>query len=87
MFKRERTIVSWMLRLQKSIMLSIIEIEYMIVLGADNKMIWLKNFLKKLEKVQTSRTLFWDNQSPIHLAKNLVFHARMKVHITVVRAL
>ena len=58
------TTVSWTSRLQKG--------------ELAKEMIWLKNFLKKLGKEQNSSALFSDSQSAIHLAKNLVFHARTK---------
>ncbi|GJZ03072.1 hypothetical protein Tco_0521033 [Tanacetum coccineum] len=44
---------------------------------AGKELVWLKNFLKELDRVQIECILFCDNHSAIHLAKNLVFHGRM----------
>jgi len=44
--------------------------------------IWLKGFLKELEKKQEIPSLHIDNQSAIDLANNLVYHNRTK-HIDV----
>ena len=45
-------------------------------------MIWLQTFLKELGKKQRKGVLHCDNQSVIHLAKNLVYRAKTK-HIQV----
>lgn len=42
------------------------------------EMIWLQNLLKKLGREQSCSVLFYDSQSTIHLAKNQMFHARIK---------
>ncbi|KAK9050872.1 hypothetical protein SSX86_030160 [Deinandra increscens subsp. villosa] len=72
------TAISWMSRLQKSVALSTTEAEYMAVAEAAKELIWLKNFLDELGKKQTDCSLFCDNQSAIHLAKNPVFHGKTK---------
>lgn len=41
-------------------------------------MIQQHNLLKELDREQSYSVLFNDSQSAIHLAKNLMFHARMK---------
>ena len=41
-------------------------------------MVWLEFFLKELDKEQNNSVLFCDSQSAIHLAKNPIFHSRMK---------
>ncbi|GJR66856.1 retrovirus-related pol polyprotein from transposon TNT 1-94 [Tanacetum coccineum] len=56
--------------------------EYMAIAEAGKDLVWLKNFLKELDRVQTECVLFYDNQSVIYLAKNLVFHGRTK-HIKI----
>ena len=38
----------------------------------------MKNVFEKLGKKQLDSVFYSDNQSPIHLAKNLVFHVRTK---------
>ncbi|XP_070020765.1 uncharacterized protein [Nicotiana sylvestris] len=67
-----------MSRLQKSIALSTTEAKYMANSEAAKEMIWLKNFLEELAKKQDDCEPFSDSQSAIHLAKNPVFHARLK---------
>nr|GEX50914.1 retrovirus-related Pol polyprotein from transposon TNT 1-94 [Tanacetum cinerariifolium] len=47
---------------------------YMAIAEAGKELVWLKNFLKELDKAQIECVLFCDNQSAIHLAKNPVFH-------------
>ncbi|GJV24471.1 putative RNA-directed DNA polymerase [Tanacetum coccineum] len=76
------TTVSWMSRIQKGVAMSTAEAEYMAIAEAGKELVWLKNFLKELDRAQIECVLFCDNQSAIHLAKNLVFHSRMK-HITI----
>ena len=72
------TIVSWVSQLQKVVALSTTEAEYVAITEASKEMVWLKFFLKELDKEQNNSVLFCDNQSAIHLAKNPIFHARMK---------
>ncbi|GKE65382.1 hypothetical protein Tco_1519543 [Tanacetum coccineum] len=45
---------------------------------AGKELVWMKNFLEELDRAQTGCVLFCDNQSAIHLAKNLMFHGRTK---------
>ncbi|GJT43808.1 retrovirus-related pol polyprotein from transposon TNT 1-94 [Tanacetum coccineum] len=49
---------------------------------ACKELVWLKNILEELDRAQTECVLFCDNQSAIHLTKNLVFHGRTK-HIKI----
>ncbi|GJU59731.1 hypothetical protein Tco_1237497 [Tanacetum coccineum] len=76
------TAVSWMSRIQKCVAMSTTEAEYMAIAEAGKELVWLKNFLKELDRAQTECVLFCDNQSAIHLAKNPVFHGRTK-HIKI----
>ncbi|GKB66448.1 retrovirus-related pol polyprotein from transposon TNT 1-94 [Tanacetum coccineum] len=71
------TAVSWMSRIQKCVAMSTIEAEYMAIAEAGKELVWLKNFLKELDRAQTECVLFCDNQSAIHLAKNPVFHGAL----------
>nr|GEY57424.1 retrovirus-related Pol polyprotein from transposon TNT 1-94 [Tanacetum cinerariifolium] len=68
------TTVSWMSRIQKCVTILTTKAEYMAIAEAGKELVWLKNFLEELDKAQTERVLFCDNQSAIHLVKNLVFH-------------
>ncbi|GJS64539.1 retrovirus-related pol polyprotein from transposon TNT 1-94 [Tanacetum coccineum] len=74
--------VRWMSRIQKCVAMSTTEAEYMAITEADKELVWLKNFLKELDRAQTECRLFCDNQSAINLAKNLMFHGGMK-HIKI----
>ncbi|GJR65427.1 retrovirus-related pol polyprotein from transposon TNT 1-94 [Tanacetum coccineum] len=76
------TPVSWMSRIQKCVAMSTTKAEYMAIVEADKELVWLKNFLEELDRAQTECVMFCDNQSAIHLAKNLMFHGRTK-HIKI----
>ncbi|GKE32311.1 hypothetical protein Tco_1451633 [Tanacetum coccineum] len=76
------TAVSWMSRIQKCVAMSTTEAEYMAIVEAGKELVWLKNFLKELDRAQTECFLFCDNQSAIHLMKNPVFHGQTK-HIRI----
>ncbi|GKA64623.1 putative RNA-directed DNA polymerase [Tanacetum coccineum] len=76
------TIVSWMSRIQKCVAISTTEAEYIGIAEAGKELICLNNFFEELDRAQTECVLFCDNQSAIHLAKNLVFHGRTK-HIKI----
>ena len=52
------------------------------VTEANKEMISLQTFLEELGQKQGNGVLHYDSQSAIHLAKNLVYHARTK-HIPV----
>lgn len=72
------TTISYMSSLQKSVALLTIEAEYMAIIEASKELIWLNNFLSKLGMQLEDCVLYFDNQSTVHLAKNLAFHNRMK---------
>ena len=65
-----------MSRLQKSVVFSTTEAEYMVISKASKEMIWFKKFLVELGKKHAGNALYSDNQCVIHLSKNLVFNAR-----------
>ncbi|GKA96485.1 retrovirus-related pol polyprotein from transposon TNT 1-94 [Tanacetum coccineum] len=58
------------------------KVKYMAITEVGKELVWLKNFLEELDRAQTECVLFCDNQSAIHLAKNLVFHGQTK-HIKI----
>ncbi|GKB23089.1 hypothetical protein Tco_0862490 [Tanacetum coccineum] len=70
------TAVSWMSRIQKCVAMSTTEAEYMTIAEAGKELVRLKNFLEELGSAQTECVLFCDNQSAIHLAKNLILGAK-----------
>ncbi|GJR86456.1 hypothetical protein Tco_0210467 [Tanacetum coccineum] len=65
------TTVSWMSIIQKCVAMSTTEAEYMAITEAGKELVWLKIFLEELDRAQTECVLFCDNQSAIHLVKNL----------------
>ena len=54
------------------------ESEYVAATEACKELIWLNDFLKKLEKKREALSLHSDNQSVIDFANNLVYHDRIK---------
>eukprot|EP00253_Pinus_taeda_P006007 PITA_06007 len=72
------TTVSWVSKIQSVVALSTIEVEYVVAIEASKEMIWLQRFMGELGKEHDMGTLYSDNQSAIHLAKNSTFHSRTK---------
>ena len=70
--------MSWQSRLQKTVALSTTEAKYMAAVEASKELIWMRNFLSELEMKQEEFLLHCDNQSAIHLAKNIAYHSRTK---------
>ena len=67
-------VVSWQSRLQKFVALSTKEVEHIAAVEASKGLIWMRNFLSQLGMKQKEFLLHSDNQSAIHLAKNVPFH-------------
>ncbi|GKB50538.1 retrovirus-related pol polyprotein from transposon TNT 1-94, partial [Tanacetum coccineum] len=74
--------VSWQSRLQKCVALSTTEAEYVAATEAYKELLWLKRFLQELGFKQQRYAVLCDNQSPIYLTKNSMFHKRTK-HIDI----
>jgi hypothetical protein len=72
------TTVSWILKLQKVVALSTIEVEYVVATKASKETIWLQRFMEELGKKQENNRLYCDSESAIHLAKNSSFHLKTK---------
>ena len=70
--------LSWALNLQKIVILSTIEAEYVAATEVVKEMIWLHGFLDELGKKQEMGILHNDSQSAIFLAKNSAFHSKSK---------
>ena len=51
------------------------EAEYMAVVVADKELIWMKNFLSQVGMKQEKFLLVYDNESVIHLAKNVAYNS------------
>ena len=74
--------VSWRSTLQSTVALSTTEAEYMAMTEAMKEAIWLQGLLDDLGVDQDLLKINCDSMSVIYLAKNQVYHARMK-HIDV----
>ena len=74
--------VGWKSQLQSVVALSLTEAEYIVATKAAKEAMRLKGLLLELGLIQKEVVLYTDNQSAIHLCKNLVFHERFK-HIQV----
>ena len=64
------TTVGWVSKIQSVVALSSTEAEYVAATEASKEMIWLQRFMDELGKKHDMGTLYSDNQSAIHLAKN-----------------
>ncbi|CAH9100551.1 unnamed protein product [Cuscuta europaea] len=64
--------VSWQSRLQKCVVLSTTEAEYVAATEACKELLWLKRFMQEIGFMQQRYVVLCDNQSTIHLAKNSV---------------
>ena len=69
-------------KLQETVDLSPLEVEYIAASHACKEAIWLRGLLREIERLQNSVPLFCDSQSAIHLATNPVYHIKTK-HIDV----
>nr|GFA25159.1 retrotransposon protein, putative, Ty1-copia subclass [Tanacetum cinerariifolium] len=75
-------VVSWKATLQHVVALSTTGAEYMALTKAVKESIWLKGLLIELGVNLRSVVVKCDNQSAIHLSRNLMFHERTK-HVNV----
>jgi len=69
-------------RRQKIVVLSTTKAEYVAVKEACKKLIWLKDFMKNIDKEQVTPSPHSDSQSAINLATNPVYHDKT-MHIDV----
>eukprot|EP00253_Pinus_taeda_P033822 PITA_33822 len=75
--------ISWMSRKQKSISLSIVEVEYIATSMACCDAVWLRKLFSELfEHMLDTTVIFCNNKSGIHLSENPMFHDRSK-HIDI----
>ncbi|KAG8645907.1 hypothetical protein MANES_10G105950v8, partial [Manihot esculenta] len=74
--------VSWQSKLEKCVVLSTTEAEFIAATKACKEFLWMKKLLNELGLQQKKYQLFCDSQSAIHLEKNASFHSRSK-HINV----
>ena len=74
LFTFARGAVSWQSRLQKCVVLSTIEAEYIVTNEAGKEMLWFKRFLQELGLKQEGYVVNCDSQSAIDLSKNSMYH-------------
>jgi hypothetical protein len=72
-------IFSWSSKKQEVIAQSTAEVEYVAAIAAVNQAIWIRKLMTDLQMEQKKSTrILVDNQAAISIAKNLVFHGKMK---------
>ena len=71
-------VVSWQSRLQKCVVLSTTEVEYIAANEVGKEMLWLKRFLQELGLKQDGYVVNCDSQSAIDMSKNYMYHSRSK---------
>ncbi|XP_017187340.1 uncharacterized mitochondrial protein AtMg00810-like [Malus domestica] len=82
-FKIGSGVVSWCSKRQPTMSLLTTEVEYRATAMTTQENAWLVQLMSDLHQpVNYAVPLYCDNQSAIHLAENLVFHARTK-HVEV----
>jgi hypothetical protein len=82
-FSLGSTMISWQIRKQSSIALSIVEAEYIAACSASCEAIWLRKLLTGLFDLEMRATLILcDNKRCIKMTEDLVFHDRSK-HIEI----
>mgnify|MGYP000226313300 CR=1 FL=1 len=73
-----RGVVSWQSKLEKCMVLSTTEAQYIVATEACKELLWMINFLEELGLNQERCVLYCDNQSVINLTKNVAYHAQTK---------
>ena len=68
--------------MQPLVALSSTEAEYVAVTDAFKEVVWLQGLLQEIHLLQSKVVVHSDNQSAIHLSKNLVYHEHTK-HVDV----
>ena len=74
--------ISWMSKLQETVVLSTTEAEYIAASDASKEAIQLKGLLDEIGRTREKVDVLCESQSAIHLATNLAYHNRTK-HIDV----
>ena len=82
-FKLSGAAVSWRIKKQSCVALSIAEAEYMALVSATQEAVWMQRLQNDLNEPSVKSTLIYeDNQSTICMAKNLQYQGRAK-HIDI----
>ena len=75
--------ISWKTKKQATVFRSLNEAEYRSMAIATGELVWLHSFLASLGVfLQQPMKLFCNNQAALHIARNFVFHQRIK-HIEI----
>lgn len=74
-----KKLVSWISKKKSCISLSIVEVEYVVVVTNYNQILWMKQMLKDI-RIDYDEPVFihYDNSTNIDMSKNLVFHSKTK---------
>lgn len=70
--------VNWKSNMQSIVALLTTESKYIVMTEVVKEAIWLKSLSHELGFHSEVIAIFYDNQSPIHLAKNHIYHKRSK---------
>ena len=81
-FTVAKCVISWKTELQDTISLSMTEAEYIVAVNASKEALWLRGLAETFGIMQDSIRVHCDSQSVIHLAKDHMYHKRMK-HVNV----
>ena len=69
------TMISWLSRMQTSVALSMVEVEYVVACSTCSKAVWFRKFLAGLFDLELDVTcIFCDNKNCIKLSENPVLH-------------
>jgi hypothetical protein len=71
--------ISWMSKIQRIVVLSTTEIEYIVSSHACKEAVWLKCLFGEFGRMQEKVNLLCDSKSVIHLAKNPTYHSKTKL--------
>jgi hypothetical protein len=76
-------LVSWLSKKQSLVSLSIVEVEYILVIICCTHVLWIKQNLKDIEvEYDEPILIFCDNTNAISISKNPMMHSKTK-HIMV----
>jgi len=71
--------ISWMSKLQETVVLPITKAEYIVASDANKEAIWLKGLLDKIGRSEERVNVLCDSQSAIYLATNPAYHSKTKL--------
>lgn len=81
MFLLNNDVISWNIKKQTYITLSIMEVEFVVLLATVQEGVWLKIFFYYLDVAKDATNLLlinYDSQAVITYTKNLKFHCKTK---------